>query len=173
MYYGAMKKRDVANGPGVRVSLFVSGCTNRCEGCFQPETWNFCYGQEYTEETENEILKALSPSFIQGLSILGGEPFELENQEKVAELVKRVKRELPDKDIWCYSGFLFDRDLQEGGRRFGAYTEDILSCLDVLVDGKFEIEKKNISLAFRGSENQRVIDVPESRKKGRIILKME
>lgn len=159
MYYGMIKKSDVANGPGVRVSLFVSGCTNRCEGCFQPETWDFHYGSEYTRETEQQILDALKPPHIRGLTILGGEPFELENQPDIAALVKKVKKEFPHLDIWCFTGFTLERDLIAGGRRCGSRTDDILSCLDVLVDGRFEQSRKNLSLAFRGSENQRLIDL--------------
>lgn len=159
MYYGAIKKTDVANGPGVRVSLFVSGCTNRCEGCFQPETWDFHYGDEYTKETEAQILEALKPSYIKGLTILGGEPFEPENQETVASLARRVKSVCPGKDIWCFTGFTLEEDLVPGGKRYGAATDEILSHLDVLVDGRFEQEKRNLSLAFRGSENQRIIDL--------------
>lgn len=159
MHYGIIKKSDVANGPGVRVSLFVSGCTNGCEGCFQPETWDFHYGSEYTEETRQQILEALKPSHIRGLTILGGEPFELENQPDVAALVKRVRADFPNRDIWCFTGFILEQDLIPGGRRYGSHTDDILSCLDVLVDGRFEQSRKNLSLAFRGSENQRLIDL--------------
>lgn len=159
MYYGMIKKSDVANGPGVRVSLFVSGCTNRCEGCFQPETWDFHYGSEYKEQTEQQILEALKPSHIRGLTILGGEPFELENQPEIGALVKKVKKEFPHRDIWCFTGFTLERDLIPGGSRYSSYTDEILSCLDVLVDGRFEESRKNLSLAFRGSENQRLIDL--------------
>lgn len=159
MHYGTIKKCDVANGPGIRVSLFVSGCTNRCEGCFQPETWDFHYGQEYTEETQTQILEALKPPYVKGLTILGGEPFELENQPEIAALVKKVKVECPGKDIWCFTGFTLEQDLIPGGRRYCESTDEILSYLDVLVDGRFEEEKKNLNLAFRGSENQRLIDM--------------
>ena len=169
MYYGAVKTCDVANGTGVRVSLFVSGCTNHCEGCFQPETWSFTYGRKYTQETKEEILRALEPDYIQGLTVLGGEPFELENQPEVADLVTAVRERFPGKDIWCYTGFVLEEDLAPGGRRFGEYTEQLLAGLTVLVDGRFEQDKKNLGLAFRGSSNQRLIDVEASRRAGRVV----
>lgn len=159
MYYGTLKTCDVANGPGVRVTLFVSGCTNRCEGCFQPETWDFHYGTEYTKETEAEVLKALEPSYIRGLTILGGEPFEPDNQRVLAVLVKKVRECFPAKDIWCYTGFILDQDLIPGGKKYCEATDELLDHIDVLVDGRFEQDKKNLSLAFRGSENQRIIDL--------------
>ena len=147
MNYGAIKKVDVANGPGVRVSLFVSGCRNHCRGCFNPETWDFSYGQPFTKETEDEIIKALRPSWIQGLSILGGEPMEPENEAALIPFLERVKSELPDKDIWLYSGYRFEA---LRGRK-------ILALADVLVDGPFDEKKKDAGLAFRGSRNQRII----------------
>ena len=169
MYYGAVKTCDVANGTGVRVSLFVSGCTNHCEGCFQPETWSFTYGRKYTQETKEEILRALEPDYIQGLTVLGGEPFELENQPEVADLVTAVRERFPGKDIWCYTGFVLEEDLAPGGRRFGEYTEQLLAGLTVLVVGRFEQDKKNLGLAFRGSSNQRLIDMEASRRAGRVV----
>ena len=169
MYYGAVKTCDVANGTGVRVSLFVSGCTNHCEGCFQPETWSFTYGRKYAQETKEEILRALEPDYIQGLTVLGGEPFELENQPEVADLVTAVRERFPGKDIWCYTGFVLEEDLAPGGRRFGEYTEQLLAGLTVLVDGRFEQDKKNLGLAFRGSSNQRLIDMEASRRAGRVV----
>ena len=147
MNYGAIKKVDVANGPGVRVSLFVSGCRNHCRGCFNPETWDFSYGQPFTKETEDEIIKALRPSWIQGLSILGGEPMEPENEAALIPFLERVKSELPDKDIWLYSGYRFEA---LRGRK-------ILALADVRVDGPFDEKKKDAGLAFRGSRNQRII----------------
>lgn len=170
MYFGNIKKWDVADGDGVRVTLFVSGCTNHCNGCFQPETWNFCYGNLYTEETEAEIISALNNEFIQGLTLLGGEPFEPENQRVLVNLLRRVRKELPEKDIWSYTGFVYGRDLLEGQRKHTEVTDEMLSYLDVLVDGPFVLEKKNISLQYRGSENQRLIDMPATLKAGKIIL---
>ena len=155
MNYGAIKKIDVANGVGVRVSLFVSGCRNRCPGCFNPETWDFGYGQPLTKETEEEIMEALRPSWIQGLSILGGEPTEPENEAVLVPLLERVRRELPDKDIWLYSGHTCE---ELRGRR-------ILELADVLVDGPFLIGQKDAGLAFRGSRNQRIIHLKGGREK--------
>lgn len=170
MYYGKIKKFDVADGEGVRVSLFVSGCTNACEGCFNKETWNFFYGKEYTQETEEEIIEALKADFIDGLTTLGGEPFELENQEMLTKLFRRVRRELPHKTIWSYTGFIYEKDLLPGGRRYGRYTEEMLGYLDVLIDGPFVLTQKNLNLAFRGSANQRVIDMKKTRETGEIVL---
>lgn len=170
MYYGNIKEYDIANGPGVRVSLFVSGCTNRCKGCFNAQTWNFCYGREYTKETENQILEALDKPYIQGFTILGGEPFELENQKVLVQLLQRIKNQFPTKNCWSYTGFIYDKDLQEGGRRFGPHTKRMLELLDVLVDGPFQWEKKDIRLRYRGSKNQRIIDLNRSREEKKVIL---
>ena len=170
MYYGNIKMYDIADGEGCRVTLFVSGCTNACEGCFQKETWDFHYGQEYTQETEDHILELLNNENIQGLTLLGGEPFEPENQKVLVKLLRRVRRELPEKDIWSYTGFVLDRDLLEGQRKHTDVTYEMLSCLDVLVDGPFVQSLKNISLFFRGSENQRVIDMPKTIAAKKIIL---
>ncbi len=170
MYYSVIKKCDIANGPGVRVTLFVSGCTHHCEGCFNPETWDFQYGQPFAEATENEILEALSPEYIAGLTLLGGEPLEYANWTALLPLLKEVRKRFPHKDVWCYTGYLFDRDLLDD---FCEKREDMkafLSCLDVIVDGEFVQEKKNISLRFRGSENQRIIDVQESLRQGKVVL---
>ena len=167
MHYATIKNCDIANGPGVRVSLFVSGCTHRCPGCFNEVAWDFSYGQPFTEETVEYILSLLRPDYVQGLTILGGEPFEPQNQPGVVELLRRVKRELPQKSIWAFSGYLFDRDICSG--RLGD-TAEYLSYLDVLVDGPFIQEKKNLSLRFRGSENQRLIDVKQSLATGEIVL---
>lgn len=169
MYYGNIKKYDIADGEGVRVTLFVSGCTNRCPGCFQKETWDFCYGRPYTEETEAEILEALNHDYIQGLTLLGGEPFEPENQRVLTPLLRKVRKSFPQKDIWSYTGFVYDRDLVPGGRRHIEVTDEMLSMIDVLVDGPFILEKKNISLSYRGSENQRVIDLRKTRSEGKIV----
>jgi anaerobic ribonucleoside-triphosphate reductase activating protein len=170
MYYGAIKKYDVANGEGVRISLFVSGCTNACEDCFQPETWDFRYGSAYTKETEQEILDFLDNSFCAGLSLLGGDPFEIANQREVVQLCKKAKEHHPEKNIWAWTGFLLDQDLLEGGKRHCEVTDELLSYIDVLVDGPFMKERKNLSLAFRGSENQRVIDVKKSLQQQDIVL---
>ena len=170
MYYGALKTCDIANGSGVRVTLFVSGCTNACKGCFQKETWDFHYGDLYTKETEDKIMEALYPSYLQGLTLLGGEPFEIENQKELIKLIRRVKKEYPEKNIWCYTGFTLEKDLIEGGKRHCEVTDEMLSYLDVLVDGRFIEELKDITLRFRGSSNQRLIDMNETRKQNKIVL---
>ncbi len=196
MNYATIKKTDVANGPGIRVSLFVSGCTHRCKGCFNSEAWDFGFGQRYTQETEEEILEALAPDYIRGLSLLGGEPMEPENRGTVLALLQKVRQRYPQKDIWCYTGYDYEKDLlnwareereayacsaqerpeeecggaqgQDGGPGAGEVTQ-LLSLIDVLVDGEFMEEKKNLRLAFRGSENQRLIDVKESLRQGRVV----
>lgn len=170
MNYATIKPHDVANGPGVRVSLFVSGCTHHCEGCFNQEAWDFSYGKTFTKETIQYILECLKPSYIQGLSLLGGEPFEHSNQKELVELIKRVKNEYPSKNIWVYTGFTYDLDLVEGGTRYTEVTDEILDRIDILVDGKFIQELKNYKLKFRGSENQRIIEMKKTRSEGRIIL---
>ena len=167
MNYATIKNCDIANGPGVRVSLFVSGCTHRCPGCFNEVAWDFDYGQPFTEETVETILDMLRPSYIKGLTLLGGEPFEPRNQADVVKLLRRIRQELPEKSIWAFSGYLFEKDMLSG--RIGDVSE-YLSYLDVLVDGPFIQAKKNLSLRFRGSENQRIIDIKASLKEGRTIL---
>ncbi len=170
MNYATIKKTDVANGPGVRVSLFVSGCTHHCKGCFNPETWDFQYGQLYTEETESMILQALNHDHIRGISILGGEPFEESNRGTIIELLQKVKAQFPQKDIWCYSGYHFENDML---RWIGEGKSDVLTLLqqlDVLVDGEFIESQKNLRLPFRGSENQRLINVPASLERGLVVL---
>ena len=167
MNYATIKNCDIANGPGVRVSLFVSGCTHRCPGCFNEVAWDFDYGQPFTQETIDSIMDMLRPSYVRGLTLLGGEPFEPQNQSAVVELLRQIKRELPQKSIWAFSGYLFDKDILSG--RLGDCSE-YLSYLDVLVDGPFVESKKNLSLRFRGSENQRLIDVPASLASGEIVL---
>ncbi len=169
MYYGTLKTYDIADGEGVRVTLFVSGCTNHCPGCFQPETWDFYYGKPFTEETEQEILEALDKEYIQGLTLLGGDPMEIENQRALIPLLKKVRQQLPEKDIWCYTGFVYEKDLLPGGRRHIEVTDEMLSMIDVLVDGPYVEKLRNISLKFRGSENQRVIDLKKTRQEGRVI----
>ena len=163
MNYGAIKKIDVANGEGVRVSLFVSGCRNACKGCFQPETWNFHFGNVFSAETEEEIIKALEPEHISGLSLLGGEPFEEENQAVLAPFCEKIKEIYPTKNIWCWTGYIYDKDLIKGGRKYTEFTDRLLNCIDVLVDGPFIEEKKNLMLEFRGSENQRILKLAELR----------
>ena len=169
MNFATIKKRDIANGPGVRVSLFVSGCTHRCEGCFNEIAWDFSYGEPFTDAVENELLEALSPDFIAGITLLGGEPFEPENQRALLPFLKRVREAFPQKSVWCYSGYTLEQ-LQGESRARCEVTDEMLSMLDVLVDGRFVLAKKNIRLRFRGSENQRLIDMNETRKKGEIVL---
>ena len=170
MHYGNIKNYDIAEGEGVRVTLFCSGCTNRCEGCFQPETWDFCYGKEYTKETEDQLIQMLTNPNIQGLTLLGGDPFEPSNQRTLITLLRRVKQELPTKDVWAYTGFVYEQDLLEGQRKHTEVTDEMLSYIDVLVDGPFVIDEKDISLYFRGSTNQRVIDMPKTLKSGNVVI---
>ena len=170
MYYGALKKTDIANGPGVRVSLFVSGCTHHCKECFNPETWNFTYGAEYTDAVTAEILEALEPDYIQGSTVLGGEPFEPSNQRELLPLYHAIREAYPQKSIWVYSGYTLEKDLLQESRARIDITDEILALIDVLVDGEFVLEKKNISLKFRGSENQRIINLPESLDTGSAVL---
>ena len=171
MYYGEIKKVDIANGPGTRVSLFVSGCRRHCKDCFNAQTWDFCFGQPYTKETEQEILAALAPSYIHGLTVLGGEPFEPENQRQVLELRKKVRQMYPNKTIWCFTGDTLETDLlAEGGCGRCAVTDELLSRIDVLVDGPFIAEQRNLMLRFRGSENQRLIDLKVTLKTGSVVL---
>ena len=167
MNFADIKRVDVANGPGVRVSLFVSGCTHHCPGCFNPETWDFAFGAPFGEEQLREILTLLDRPYIRGLSLLGGEPFEPENQGTVLELVRRVRRELPQKDVWCYTGYLYEA-LAAG--QVGEHSRDLLAELDVLVDGPFVEAQKDLKLRFRGSANQRILDVPASLAAGEAAL---
>ena len=170
MNYATIKNCDIANGPGVRVSLFVSGCTHRCPGCFNEVAWDFNYGEPFTDQTIELILNMMAPAHIKGLTLLGGEPFEPENQPELVNLLRRVKEKYPDKSIWAFSGYLFDKDIVTGRLGPREITEEFLSYLDVLVDGPFIQAKKNLSLRFRGSENQRLINVPESLHRGEVIL---
>lgn len=170
MHYGEIKNCDIANGIGVRVSLFVSGCTNHCEDCFQPETWDFNYGNVFTEETENKILEMLAPDYICGLTVLGGEPFEPENQRVLVDFLRKVRRKYPEKSIWCFTGFTLEMLETEGTHCHCEVTEEMLALIDVLVDGRFDKNKKNISLRFRGSENQRLIDLNLTRECGTLTL---
>ena len=173
MNYATIKNCDIANGPGVRVSLFVSGCTHRCKGCFNEVAWDFNYGEPFTQDTINSILDMLKPAHIRGLTLLGGEPFEPQNQGAILELLRQVKAKYPQKSIWAFSGYLFDKDILSGRLGEWAVTREYLSYLDVLVDGPFIEAKKNLSLRFRGSENQRLIDVPASLQAGSVILWMD
>lgn len=168
MNYSSIKYCDIANGTGVRTVLFVSGCRNCCEGCFQPETWNFEYGKKFDEAAEDEIIKSMEPSYIDGLTLLGGDPFEEENQKGLLPFLRKVRKECPDKTIWAYTGYILDEDLKAGGQKFTEDTEEMLNYIDVLVDGPFILAKKNIMLKFKGSENQRVIDMSVYRKSGEI-----
>ena len=171
MNYAAIKKVDIANGTGVRVSLFVSGCTHRCEGCFNAEAWDFDYGKLFTEETVAEIMTALKPSHIAGLTLLGGEPLEPCNQRELIKLLREFKAQYPQKNIWCFSGYTFETDiLAKDGKAHCEVTDELVSMLDILVDGRFELDKKNLLLKFRGSENQRIIEVPESLRCGETVL---
>ena len=163
MNYANIKYCDIANGEGVRTSLFVSGCTNHCEECFQPQTWDFGYGQPFTREVEDQIIRSLQPYYINGLTLLGGEPFEPANQRALLPFLRRVRQSCPGKDIWCFTGFRLDDELwKDGSYPRCEVTDDMLSLIDVLVDGRYVKALKDISLRFRGSSNQRLIDLPAS-----------
>lgn len=170
MNYGEIKKCDIANGEGVRVSLFVSGCTHHCKGCFNSETWDFNYGNPFTNDTQKEILTALSPEYINGLSLLGGEPFEIQNQRVLLPFVQKVRNIFPDKTIWCYTGYTLDKDLIKGGKAYCECTDDMLKCIDILVDGEFVESLKDVSLVFKGSSNQRIIDLKKSAETNTLVL---
>lgn len=169
MYYATIKKVDIANGTGVRVSLFVSGCTHHCPECFNEIAWDFHYGEEFTDQTIDYLIELMRASHIQGLSLLGGEPMEPSNQKGLLPLLQRMQQELPDKDVWCYTGYLLE-DLLEGGRAHCSVSNELLSYIDVLVDGPFILAEKNIRLKFRGSNNQRIIDMNQTRKEKKIVL---
>ena len=169
MNYASIKDCDIANGPGIRISLFVSGCTHHCKGCFNREAWDFDYGTPFTQQTIDEILKMLSPGYIKGLTLLGGEPFEPQNQGPIVELLRQIKAKYPQKSIWAFSGYLFDRDIMSGHLGDPEITKEYLSYLDVLVDGPFIEAKKDLMLRFRGSSNQRLIDVPKSLAAGAVV----
>ena len=170
MYYATIKNCDIANGPGVRISLFVSGCTHRCKGCFNEVAWDFEYGQPFTQETIDYILSLLAPSYVKGLTLLGGEPFEPQNQAPIVELLRQIKAKYPQKSIWAFSGYLFDKDIVAWRLGPRDITEEYLSYLDVLVDGPYVESKKDLMLRFRGSSNQRIINVPESLRQGTVVL---
>ena len=169
MNYAEIKNFDIANGLGIRVSLFVSGCTHRCKNCFNSIAWDFNYGKPFTKEVEDSIIKMLSNPNVSGLTLLGGEPMEPVNQEGLIGFLRRVKKEVPNKNIWCYTGYTLENDLLTG-RAHTSLTEEILSYIDVLVDGKFVEELKSLMLKFRGSSNQRLINLPETLKTGEIVL---
>ena len=170
MNYAIIKNCDIANGPGVRVSLFVSGCTHHCKGCFNEVAWDFDYGQPFTQETINTILDMLKPSYVKGITLLGGEPFEPQNQPAIVDLLRQIRERYPEKTVWAFSGYLFDKDILPGHLGDPAITREFLSYVDVLVDGRFVEEKKDLTLRFRGSSNQRIIDVPASVARGEVVL---
>ena len=167
MNYSVIKEFDIANGPGCRTTLFVSGCRNHCKGCFQPETWDFSYGVPYDLSTQERLLDSLEPDYVEGLTLLGGDPFEEENQEPLAGLLEKVRERYgARKDIWAYTGYIYEEDLKDGGRKATFASKRMLSCLDILVDGPFILERKDISLQFRGSSNQRILDVKKTLERG-------
>lgn len=171
MHIGEIMTADSANGVGVRLTLFVSGCLNHCPGCFQPETWDFEYGEPYTDEMETRILRELSKPYYDGLTLLGGDPMELRSQEPLRELLQRVRDELPGKSVWAYTGYIYERDLVPGGKRYlEGVTDPYLDLIDILVDGPFVEAQKKITLNFRGSKNQRIIDLKATRETGQIVL---
>ena len=170
MNYATIKNCDIANGPGVRVSLFVSGCTHHCKGCFNQVAWDFDYGQPFTQETIDSILAMLKPAYVKGITLLGGEPFEPQNQPALVDMLRQIKANYPEKSIWAFSGYLFDKDILPGRLGDPAITREFVSYLDVLVDGRFVEEKKDLTLRFRGSSNQRIIDVPASLAAGEVVL---
>ena len=170
MNYAKIKKHDISNGPGVRVSLYVSGCTHHCKNCFNPETWDFSFGEPFDQSAETEILEALEPPYIKGLSLLGGEPFEPQNRSELADFVKKVRERYPGKSVWCYTGYDYEKDLLTGRVGSPDSADELLSLIDVLVDGEFIEEEKVIDLRFRGSENQRIIDVKKSLQADEVVL---
>ena len=170
MNFAAIKKHDIANGVGVRVSLFVSDCTHRCKGCFNAEAWDFAYGQPFTEEAQRDVLAAVGKDYIAGLSLLGGEPFEPQNQRALLPLLRAFRARFPQKTVWCYTGYTLDADLVPGGRAYCEATDEMLAGIDVLVDGEFVEEKKDLKLRFRGSSNQRIIDLARTRGEGALRL---
>jgi anaerobic ribonucleoside-triphosphate reductase activating protein len=171
MNYCNIKKCDIANGVGVRTVLFVSGCTNHCEECFQPETWDFEYGKVFDEETEKDLIESVQPAYINGITLLGGEPFEPANQRELVKFLRKFRRECPTKTVWCFTGFVYDKELLvDGSYPRCEVTDEMLSMIDVLVDGRYVKALRNISLRFRGSENQRIIDLNKTRDAGEIVL---
>lgn len=174
MNYGEIKKNDIANGEGVRTSLFVSGCRHHCKNCFNQSTWDFSFGELFTEKTMEDIFSSCEPDWVNGLSLLGGEPFEPENQKVLLPFLIMFREKFPNKNIWCYSGFTFEEITgKEKSRAYTDISKEMLGLIDILVDGRFVEEKKDISLVFRGSSNQRIIDVKKSLKENKIILYLE
>lgn len=173
MYYANVKYCDIANGLGCRTVLFVSGCRNHCKDCFQPQTWDFEYGTPFDEAIQQEILDSVKPAYVQGITLLGGEPFEPENQHDLLPFMRRFRELYPDKNVWAFTGYVYDRDLVPGGRKYTEDTDALLDLVDVLVDGPFVSELKDIRLKFRGSSNQRVLDLKKTRESGTIVLAME
>lgn len=170
MHYADIKKADIANGLGVRVSVFVSGCTHQCKNCFNSEAWDFNYGKEFTEKEIDKVIEELDHPYVSGLTLLGGEPLEHINQQGLLPLLRKVKEKFPEKNIWCYSGYTFENDIMDKMYKNWKETPEMLSYIDVLVDGKFEEDKKDIKLRFRGSSNQRIIDVKKSLKDKKAVL---
>ena len=170
MNYAGIKYCDIANGVGCRTVLFVSGCRNHCKDCFQPHTWDFNYGEAFDEKIQEEVLESLKPAYVQGITLLGGEPFEPENQVELVKFMRKVKEQYPNKDVWAFTGYVYDVDLMPGGRKYCEATDELLSMLDILVDGPFMAEQKDLTLKFRGSRNQRIIDMAETRKANQIVL---
>ena len=170
MKYATIKDYDISNGLGIRISLFVSGCTHKCPGCFNEVAWDFEYGEEFDKNVEDKLIKMLEPSYIAGLTLLGGEPFEVQNQKTLLPFIKRVKETYPNKNIWAFTGYLFDKDLLNQSRARCEVTDELLTYIDVLVDGPFILSKKDIALKFRGSDNQRIIDVKKSLSENKVIL---
>lgn len=173
MNYAGIKYNDIANGLGCRTVLFVSGCRNHCKDCFQPQTWDFSYGKPFDEKVQKELLDSLAPSYVKGITLLGGEPFEPENQKALVPFLKEVKQQYPNKDVWAFTGYIYDKDLVSGGRKYTEDTDEFLSMIDILVDGPFISEQKDITLKFRGSKNQRVLDLKNTRKHGKIMIAIE
>jgi anaerobic ribonucleoside-triphosphate reductase activating protein len=173
MNYAGIKYCDIANGTGCRTVLFVSGCRNHCKDCFQPQTWDFSYGEPFDADIQEQLLDSLAPDYVQGLTLLGGEPFEPENQRALADFAERVRQRYPAKNIWAFTGYVYDRDLVPGGRKYTEDTDRLLAVIDVLVDGPFVAEEKDIRLKFRGSRNQRIIDLKKTRECGTIVLAMD
>ncbi|MCM1283869.1 MAG: anaerobic ribonucleoside-triphosphate reductase activating protein [Muribaculaceae bacterium] len=172
MNYAGIKYCDIANGTGCRTVLFVSGCRNACRGCFQPHTWDFGYGEPFDSPVQEEVIASLEPEYVQGLTLLGGEPFEEENQRALLPFLRLVKERYPHKDVWAFTGYIYDRDLTAEGRKHTEDTDALLSMIDILVDGPFVEEEKDITLKFRGSKNQRIIDLQKTRECGKICLAM-
>ncbi|MCI6388089.1 MAG: anaerobic ribonucleoside-triphosphate reductase activating protein [Ruminococcus sp.] len=170
MHYSTIKDCDIANGIGVRITLFVSGCTNHCKNCFQPQTWDFDFGEPFTEETEEKLLEMLKPDYINGLTLLGGEPMEPQNQRALVPFLKRVREVYPNKNIWCFTGFTYEVLKTDGSHPRCEVTDEMLSLIDVLVDGRYVDELKDLTLQFRGSSNQRLIDMVKTRENGEVTL---